>query len=519
MADSIELYNGHININVNTLDVLREPNQQLANAIATGPQDVFFSKLEECNRVLSGYSSEGPMLSVTPSWNWRPGTLDMIKNYVARQLMLDKKSSGLGKYVSRTGDNARYQLSWMARKLEECEEVKRMLKREGYQHDVDIEEYIVKLADFCDKIEESVNQAINATEGKVSFVPYIHIPENNERQATFYLDCYIKPGELNVCQDNTLIQKIPITGIKIMFNCPLRKMMRYLDKPSNSLLNVSYTGLNDAKITSRSSYRVRQTTYHPYIAQPNSNENSGYIRWGTTCFSSFTDNIRRSFHQLNFVVLAMELLEWSSYYNTAHANPYNNLSLTHIGMPKSYSKAYQAVVSRDTSSCSGRLNGHIFDKMARIYSPKHNRDKVNFVEYCQNIECIWRTDCNAFREYTQELNRILDYEYIYMIESILGALLEHWKDDTVNSVLYEDFSVDMDNSLDENHEKREYVIYDYKDAIDALVMRYESIYTFCYILDEINYWGNEEKPAVTEITGEDDNIKRAMLQWATERSI
>jgi hypothetical protein len=106
-----------------------------------------------------------------------------------------------------------------------------------------------------------------------------------------------------------------------------------------------------------------------------------------------------------------------------------------------------------------------------------------------------------------------------MIESILGALLEHWKDDTVNSVLYEDFSVDMDNSLDENHEKREYVIYDYKDAIDALVMRYESIYTFCYILDEINYWGNEEKPAVTEITGEDDNIKRAMLQWATERSI
>ena len=89
---------------------------------------------------------------------------------------------------------------------------------EFYQHNVDIEEYIVKLADFCDKIEESVNQAINATEGKVSFTPYIYIPENNERQATFYLDCYVNPGEMNVCQDSTLIQKIPINGIKIMFH-------------------------------------------------------------------------------------------------------------------------------------------------------------------------------------------------------------------------------------------------------------------------------------------------------------
>ena len=80
MADSIELYNGHNNINVNTLDILREPNQQLANAIATGPQDEFFSKLEECNRVLTRFSDEELVLSVTPSWNWRPGTLDIIKN-------------------------------------------------------------------------------------------------------------------------------------------------------------------------------------------------------------------------------------------------------------------------------------------------------------------------------------------------------------------------------------------------------------------------------------------------------
>ena len=108
-----------------------------------------------------------------------------------------------------------------------------------------------------------------------------------------------------------------------------------------------------------------------------------------------------------------------------------------------------------------------------------------------------------------------------MVESILGALLEHFSEETVtNSVLYEDFGIYLDNSLDENHEKKEYMIYDWKDVIDALVMKYSEIDTFRYILDEIKYWNiDEEKPAIEEITGEDDNIKRAMLQWATERSI
>jgi hypothetical protein len=526
MADSIELYNGYNSINVNTLDILRQPNQQLANAIATGPQDEFFSKLEECNRVLSGYSNEGPVLSVTPSWNWRPGTLNIIKKYVSQQLMLEKKSSGLGKYLSRTIDNTRYRISWMATKLEQCEELKRMLKREGYAHDVNIEEYIVKLSDFCDKIEESANQAANATEGKVSFTPYIYIPENNERQATFYLDCYVNPGELNVCQDSTLIQKIPINGIKLMFHCSLRKMMRYLDKPSPSLLNVRYSGLNDAQMTNQNSYRARQTTYHPYVAQPTYRDGYGSsIQWGTACFSSFTDNIRNAFHQLNFIVLAMELLEWAGYYNTQHANPYNSLNLTHIGMPKSFSKAYQAVINRDAGNCSSRLSGHIFDKDAQMYSPKHNRDKVNFIEYCQNIECVWRTDCSKFIQYTGEMKRILNTEHVFIVESILGALLEHFSEETVtNSVLYEDFGIYLDNSLDENHEKREYMIYDWKDAIDALVMKYESTYQFEYILDEIKYWNTDEEDKVAsteEIEGlmNEEQIKREMLQWATERSI
>ena len=206
MADSIELYNGWTTINVNSIDILRQPTQQLANAIATGPQDEFFSKLEECNRVLTGYNrNELPAISVTPSWNWRPGTLDIIKQYARNKLMLDKKSSSLGKYLSRTCENSRYRISWMARKLEECEEIKRMLKREGYLHDVNIEEYIEKLVVFCNSVEESIEKATEATDGKVIFTPYIYILQNDERQATFYIDCYVNPGEMNVCKNNVFL--------------------------------------------------------------------------------------------------------------------------------------------------------------------------------------------------------------------------------------------------------------------------------------------------------------------------
>ena len=138
MADSIKttlLYDGYTIRKANSLEILEEPNQQLANAIATGPQDEFFSRLEECNR----YCFRENPLMVTPSWNWKPGTLDKIKAYTRKQLMLDKKSSGLGKYLYRTKENASYGMTWLANKLTHCEELKRELKREGYSFNVNID--------------------------------------------------------------------------------------------------------------------------------------------------------------------------------------------------------------------------------------------------------------------------------------------------------------------------------------------------------------------------------------------
>ena len=41
---------------------------------------------------------------------------------------------------------------------------------------------------------------------------------------------------------------------------------------------------------------------------------------------------------------------------------------------------------------------------------------------------------------------------------------------------------------------------------------------FAYLFNK--YWGDDKEiPAVEEINGEDENIKKAMLQWATGRGL
>ena len=91
-----------------------------------------------------------------------------------------------------------------------------------------------------------------------------------------------------------------------MFYCPLRKMMKYLDKKLSSNLAVQYRGINDAEIVNMHSYRTMQATFHPYVAQPTTTSYSDDylpIQWASTCFSDFTDNVRNSFHNLNFEYL------------------------------------------------------------------------------------------------------------------------------------------------------------------------------------------------------------------------
>ena len=514
MSDSIELYNGCAFINVFNIDYLSEPNQQLANAIATGPQDEFFSKLEECNRCLR----DEEQLSVTPSWNWKPGSYNKIQEYLKRSLQLGDKSNGLSKYINRARDNAKYRISWMSRVLSDCEDLKKTLKREGYSYNVDINEYIQKLNSFCNTIKAQCKEASKATDNRVTFTPYIYIPDKNERNSIFYLKCNIGKGELNVAQDSQIIQKIPMNSINIMFYCHLRSMTKYLDNPVPYNYHVNQRGMYDSPIWNYNR-RMGQNSYHPYIAKP-TRTFDGNVEWTTTCFSNYTDDIRKSFHDLNYVALAMQLIGWASYYNTSHSNPYNQPNEMHFGMPSDYSKAYHTVINRSSSSCSSRLNQSISNGFhgIQLYSKQNIKNRILFLEKCNEIKCIWRDSCEEYVINSGVALRLLNEEKGYKIESILGVLIEEYDETYLKDLLHDDFGCKIWDLVDENESDN--VISNWEDVLNRLKATTRSEYDLLYLLAEIHYWGEDkEEPAEEENVPNNDRIKEQMLQWATERSI
>lgn len=514
MADSIKLFTGKSTSDVYDINILKESNQQLVNAIATGPQDEFFQHLEECNSCLP-FDIED--LAVTPSWNWKPGSLDKVKKYVRSQLQLDKKSSGLAKYVLRTSERGRYDLNWFATKLSRCEKQKRELKKNGYKVDVDIDEYTQKLIDFCNTIEKSINNSFTATNGRVVFTPYVAITPGNERWAHFYLNIRINEGIMNVFQGKEIIQKIPMEGINIVFNAPLRKMMHYLEFPTVSNRSVSYSGIYDSFITEnvRTQETNKQVSQHPYIAYPTirmNMENQNWdIRWGTTCFSNFTDTIQNSFHKLDFTVLAMELIEWSSYYNTEHSNPYNQPTFLHFGMPRKYSKAYQTLMGIDTDSCSRRVKSLLIKGYYAYGTEPDIESKKEVLRHCLNIDCIWQEGCNMNIQFTKQISNISNEEKRCQWESILGTLMDEFTEENLLDII--------------ENELGYYGVYSSDNIINYLLMKDDMNCNAHYynLFEEVNYWNDNvpvEKASLkvnVELT--EAEIKQQMLQWVTEGSV
>ena len=77
-----EYWNGRTYIAVEDTTVLLNPTQELANSIATGPQDDLYSALDRFNRPLP----DNVKLAVTPSWNWKPGTIPKFREYLINNL-------------------------------------------------------------------------------------------------------------------------------------------------------------------------------------------------------------------------------------------------------------------------------------------------------------------------------------------------------------------------------------------------------------------------------------------------
>ena len=526
----MEYFNGIVGVNVSDIDCLNDMSQDMANSIATGPQDNFFTSLDSFNQELTYHGIEA--IDVTNKWNWKPGTSKKIIEYQMQRLQLKKTHGGITKQLDRTRDRANY-MTYIRNQASRLEELKYELKQAGVTKDVDIPAFQQQATDLVRIIIDQCSLVKDLTEGKVIMNPYMST-DFSSRNTPFYLDVKLTGLTLSIYNGDKEIQEIPLDDIHLVFSYSFR---HYINNFLTGWRTLGCYG--DLEL---------QNTYRfPYIAAPTRARGNynGELQYGTVCLDRFNQDIKKAFLSKDYIQMSMHLMNWAQYYSTTHSNPYNNLSLLHLGIPNSYSSEYRAVISHVEDSCSTRIRttypwiegNDVLEYSKQIISP------------CMEIECQLMESCNQFKRHA---NRVLDIDDLSdrycQIESLIGITLDglfsndEWTRSDWNQVLencglgYYDFRHITRNSNFETSEEKnnawldclipELIGYWLDGNIDdffALVMYYDassrststSYFDWGYPVEEL-----EEITVDEDITGCDDDIKRAMLEWATnpERS-
>lgn len=399
-------YNGHQDIEVNNIEKLKDLNQDEANNLSSGPQDLFFNKLQYINSELR--RKEIPTIDVTGLWNWKPGSYDRVKHFIHKHLYLNKKTNGMENLVKRTRERANY-LGYVERQFREMEFERANLKRMGVGRDVDVDAFKEVAVDFANNLQDSCDKVYNATGGKVKIKLYID--EVTDRQPQLYYDVELNGLEMQIFQDgNTPIQTIPLNTINIIVNTSLRHQIAGKRAP-----HINFQGLYG---TTEDMYCVK----FPYISE------YGGSRYGTVCFDKHTDDIITAIRKNDLLSFGFLLMQWAQYYNTNYANPYNQPHLLHLGAPKDYSDEYIATQSKE--GIISNLNRVISRQFNMLSENKDSNldydsvyDRLNWMakEY-DRIDCRWNDD-NSVYILRKGMFNALNEEIWFQYEAIIGEVL------------------------------------------------------------------------------------------------
>ena len=478
----MEYFNGKKEVNVSNIDSLKDMTQDIANAIATGPQDTFFEKLDGFNEQLNYYNIES--IDVTDKWNWKPGTYPKIDKYLHKQLYLDKSSAGILKRFERTRERANY-LNYVIQQARMLETLKSNLKNSGLTKDVDIDEFKEKASVLVNQIEEQCELAEKATNGKVIIKPFI-TTEFQHRMAPIYLGITLKDLTMSIHYEGKCIQKILLSPINIILQYPLR---HYINKFSTNWSLLGFYG-----------YDYKNAMFRfPYIAAPYLGYRATRYEYGTVCLDRYNVNVKKSFLSIDY---------------TAHSNPYNNLKFLHLGIPGEYSKEYRAVISNVPSDCASRIRQN-----APITTTFYDKASI-LVDPCNQINCQLKETCTFNKRnnrYLEEMDNPGDN--YFMMESIIGYVDEYYKEHTIISVADHLSNSGFGNYSFESFDLIESLIEEYFDMDGKLDY---------WVNNLISYYGYEDnsKPNTDIVSAKeegilsDEEVQKMMLEWATnpERS-
>lgn len=397
MADNTFTYfNGAVDVKASNLTELDNMNQEEVNMLATGPQDLFYEKLEYINRCLQSEGLEN--INVTNKWNWKPKTYDKIKELIYNRLYLHKKTNGLDRLIDRTRDRINY-LGYIQRMTRDMEIERYKLKRMGVSKDVDIEAFKEKVKVFTDTIIKQCKTVYEATNKKVLIVPYFDKVTNRNPQ--LYYDVSLVDLQLNVFDGDKSIQKIDLDRMHIIFNVELRRKL----------------GLNNSNFSANGRIDSMLNLLHPYI----SSRGSGY---GSVCLDKYYEDINKALKNDDLLSFAFNLLEWAQYYNVKYSNPYNQPHMTHIGMPKGFSKEYVACQSQSSvlSFTKRKLEKYV-DNL-----DLNDEDRASFiVQSYDDIECQFRDSSNHYNKNKKTID-ILNSDCGFKLEAIVLMITEYYTD-------------------------------------------------------------------------------------------
>ena len=436
-----DYFNGSSNVKVHPVDKLLDLNQEEANLLSTGPQDLFFSKLEVLNQNLDYQKIKN--VDVTDKWNWKPGTYDKVKELIYNKLYLHKKTNGLDNLMRRTTERVSY-LNYIKRNIADLEYERNHLKTNGFSKDVDVDKFTKECTELINGIIDKCKKAYELTKSKVLIVPYVSQIEN--RQPKLYYDVTLSGLDLNVYQGEKLLQSIPLNDLHIVVSSSLRHKLSGMK--DNDSITGSCLSKNDLKLS------------HPYLQ---TNDGPYYSR---CCLDKHYDDIHKSLHKNDLVSFAFLIMQWAQYYNTDFSNPFNQPYMSHLGMPKSFSDAYAATQSKN----------NIITHMKRVYegatSALSSTNKSKYItEAVEALDCRYTEENSYYLHHKAKLN-ILDSDQFYQIESLVHLIMSK-----LELILFENSN--LDNAINE-----------VADIISHITLRACNVYGFQEADPENPNYGN-----------------------------
>ena len=486
-----ELNIGNQTVNVEHVSSLKDIDQDLANSLATGPQDIFFTTLDRFNELLNARGIDP--IDVTNKWNWKPGSYDKVKEYMSQQIHLHKKSNGMWNLIDRTKQRANY-LDYINRIARELETTKMDLKRLGVSKDVDVDEFQEKTTNFVINLEQQTDIAYDASNGKVDIRIFFN-QSNNARNASLYYEIVIRNMEMSVFngrETSKLIQKIDLgedTYLRIVTKIPFRHVINKM-QISNQMITKGYLH-SDLPIN------------HPYISAYGNNYN-------TVCYDKFADDIMKCFKDSNMIALQHHLLSWSQYYHTNHSNPYNPIHKVHIGMPDHYNTEYHAVVNDVQTSCAQRMSSK-YETFTYDEGFENGKKMLNM---CHSAKCKYINDsCYLFKATDMAIN--INEDYLYQIDAMIGYMYELNYDsilvsDSVNPAwsFIDELTNGYGISIDTN------TGFECDQLLSASMWSMRKLFKKDFdhnthrILKNADYW-------IGESDNKEEIVQQQMLQWAT----